>query len=296
MNDYPVFVGEGLVEAKAGAISAWDTGFLYGLSAFDTVVWKAGCAYFLELHMQRLEHAAKELSIPWPPPVTPQAALSILTRELPAEREFALRMTLTRGVEAAPGAEPHTPLLTITAREVVPPPAGGPLLWVSSQVRVVGDQLGGIKSTNRLSYVLAREEARSHGAWEALLPTHEGDLVEGSISNLFALRDGVLMTPDLNRGCLPGIMRGQLIENLRANPLSLNGRELKLHIDRVREDDLRRASEVFLTNTTGRVIGVRSILGLNSELPGDQGAVALELAARIRQLESDYAREFPGLD
>ncbi|WP_420139081.1 aminodeoxychorismate synthase component I [Sphingomonas sp.] len=69
------------------------------------------------------------------------------------------------------------------------------------------------KTTDRGFYTAARQAS---GCFEALLVRPDGWLTEGSFTNIFVPRDGVLVTPPLDRGLLPGILRGCLIEEGRA--------------------------------------------------------------------------------
>src|SRR6185436_16107575 len=117
-------------------------------------------------------------SIPWPPPHDPAAALAAFCERLGA-RDAAIRMTLTRG---APG---RGATLVIGARDVVRVADPGARLLVSRWTKRHDDPLEAVKSTNRLRNVLAREEALARGAWDALIPTEQGDLSEGTFCNLF---------------------------------------------------------------------------------------------------------------
>ena len=132
--------------------------------------------------------------------------------------------------------------------------------------------------------VLAREDAQAVGAWDALLCSDAGDVVEGTICNLFCLTRGRLLTPALERGCLPGVTRGLLLEELRGGGLP-RGVE-SLEEGRVERADLASADEVFLTNSSGRLIPVTAVRGCNEHLPGPRGAVWKALRDRFVTLEA----------
>ena len=268
-------------------IRADDAGFQLGLSVFDTVLFEQGCFYFIEHHLARLRRGALDLGIEWPQDLDVIGALKML-REAAGEEALALRMTMTRGV--AGGA----PTFVITAREIVRPSDPGAVLSVASDRRIGGDPMGRIKSTNRLLYVMAREEAARRGAFEALFLSHDGDVLEGTISNVFCVVDGILRTPALEHGCLPGTVRGLILDALKAEPMTVGGRELPLRVDRVSEAELERASEIFLTNTTGRVIPVRELMHPerpSRPLPGSAGPVTAAVRRLVGGLEDDYRRE-----
>jgi branched-subunit amino acid aminotransferase/4-amino-4-deoxychorismate lyase len=284
-DDFPVYFNGRIVPAGTPLIAAEDLGFQQGLSVFDTVLYKDGCLWFVEDHLARFEHAARDLGLSWPPPADPLTALRELAAEID-EQDIALRLTLTRG---APGRGAS---FAITARRVERPADPGVVVHVSAQGRAVGDPIDEVKTTNRMFYVRAREAAARHGAWEALIPSVEGDLLEGTISNLFVVRGDVLLTAGVERGLLPGIVRGRLLDSLTSDPLALpGGATLAVRVDRVPAAELVAADEAFLTNTTGRLLPIVRVLGSGDDsldLPGAAGPVTRALRARLDALEAAY--------
>lgn len=82
------------------------------------------------------------------------------------------------------------------------------------------------KTSDRLFYDAARMEAVRKGALEAVLIRHDGLITEGSFTNVFVERDGMLLTPPLSLGLLPGILRRALIEEGRAKEVELRADDL----------------------------------------------------------------------
>ncbi|MAE28061.1 MAG: aminotransferase class IV [Planctomycetota bacterium] len=290
---WPSWIDGLLYGPGEGRVSVEDAGFQTGCAVFETLLLKEGNIPFLAEHLERLAEGALGVGIPWPLPFEPRAALAefsaALERAFELPERLVLRVTLTRGV---PGAGPS---LVLTAREVAAVPANGVRAALAPRAKVAADNLEGLKSTSRLRNVLAREAAAAQGAWEALLCTEEGDVVEGTISNLFAVLplaggETALVTPALGRGCLGGIVRGRLLAALAGGreglPRALQ--ELAVREQRLEPEDLARAREIMLTNTTGGVIPVREILGLwrtqASELPAP-GGVTAALAGLLWELE-----------
>ena len=105
--------------------------------------------------------------------------------------------------------------------------------------------------------MLAREAAQRDGAFEALFCTDEGDVCEGTFSNVFAWRRGAVVTPGVERGCLPGIQRAHILAEL-----AQLGVPVRVGAPRALRAGAR--GEVFLSNTTGRVIPVVEVRGLRS--------------------------------
>jgi branched-chain amino acid aminotransferase len=143
------------------------------------------------------------------------------------------------------------------------------------------DPLESVKTTNRLRNVLLRERAQRAGAFEALMCTREGDVCEGTLSNVWAVVDGRLCTPSTERGCLAGVMRGLILE-------SLGSGENAPRVARLEVEELARASEIFLSNTTGRAIPVLEVQGLVRGLPGSAGPVLRRVREAIRAREASW--------
>ena len=267
--DHPAWIDGVLHAPGTGRISCDDEGLLLGFAVFETVLFEGGVAWLLERHLARLAAGARELGLV--PRVEPERAVREYLAAL-GGRDCALRITLTRG---APGAGAT---LIVGARAIVRPPDPGVVVTLVRDAKDARDPLESIKSTNRVRNVLLREAALRSGAFEALLCTREGDVCEGTLSNVWAVVDGVLVTPATERGCLPGVMRGLILEGLRESGIA--HRE-----GRLESAALARASEVFLSNTTGRALPVVEVRGLVAGLPGARGA-QLE---RVRRLI--HARE-----
>ncbi|MCZ6596278.1 MAG: aminotransferase class IV [Planctomycetota bacterium] len=281
VSSWPLWVDGCLVERDAPAIRADDQGFLLGLAVFDTLLHEEGCLMFVEEHVARLQRGARVLGIA-APRWEPFDALRSVADALDG-RDAALRTTLSRGT---PGRGPS---LVVAARALEPPPAAGVTVAVSSLTKLADDPLERIKSTDRLRHVLAREEARRAGAWEALVATADGDVVEGTVSNLFAVVDGALRTAAESRGCLDGVVRGRILADLEREPLcDAAGVEVPVIVDRIERADLARAAEVFLTNSTGGVIPVTRVAGLAEELPGPAGVLTQAVRTRMRAIERRY--------
>jgi 4-amino-4-deoxychorismate lyase len=132
--------------------------------------------------------------------------------------------------------------------------------------------LAGIKHLNRLEQVLARAE-RSDSHAEGLMCSTDGRVVEGTMSNLFAVVDGVLMTPDVSRCGVAGVVRGLILERAGG-----------CHIGEIHASELKRASEVFLTNS---LIGIWPVTAIEWAPGGDTagryaaGPITRQLQQRI---------------
>ena len=134
--------------------------------------------------------------------------------------------------------------------------------------------LGRHKTTSRLAYHLAREEARAARASEALLVSAAGTVLEGAGSNVFVVRRSSVVTPPLGLGILPGVVRRWVLET--GAKLGIDAREQNL-----RAADLTAADEVFLSSSVQTIVPLAALDG--RALP------ARDLGARLRE---HYAAEF----
>jgi branched-chain amino acid aminotransferase len=226
-------------EASEGGVPAV-AGLLETLRVYE------GRPFLWERHLQRLTASAIELDFPPPRPDALRAALDDLLAEKGLS-DAVVRITLTRGGNQGPRGSgiriEAEPLATRLWRGSL---RGDPRAIVSRTPLEPG-ALGRHKTTGRLAYHLAREEARAAGADEALLVSPAGRVLEGAVSNVFARIGGELLTPPLAAGILPGVTRGFVLEACRDR--GIRAREAPL-----RPADLEQAQEVFLTNSVQQVV------------------------------------------
>ena len=159
--------------------------------------------------------------------------------------------------------------------------ARGINLIVSSVQRIAPQSVDPrVKNYHWLDMVMALFEAYERGGESALLVNAQGDVAEGPGFNVFAVVDGVLVTPD--SGVLEGISRRTMIEMAQQHGIALRVGALPVA-------DLKRASEVFLSSTGGGAVGVSQIDGVPvGERPaGDFGPVTRRLQAAYWALHDD---------
>ncbi|MNV85640.1 Aminodeoxychorismate lyase [compost metagenome] len=112
--------------------------------------------------------------------------------------------------------------------------------------------MAGIKHLNRLEQVLARAEWQDAEHAEGLMLDASGRVIEGVYSNLFLVQDGVLLTPDLSRCGVAGVMRAELLAQAEAQGMRCDVGDIAL-------DALLQADEVFLCNSLYGVWPVRAL-------------------------------------
>jgi len=116
--------------------------------------------------------------------------------------------------------------------------------------------LAGIKHLNRLEQVLARAEWEDDGVSEGLMLDTRGFVIEGTMTNLFMIKDNELQTPDLSQSGIEGIVRENIFRLVGKMKLELNLSDLDL-------DSLYSADEIFLCNS---IIGVWPVKAVEEHL------------------------------
>ncbi|MBW2458519.1 MAG: aminotransferase class IV [Deltaproteobacteria bacterium] len=239
---------------EGAKISAYDRGFLYGDSVFETVRTYGGRLFALTEHLARLVRSASQIGL----------RLPVSTEQLAEETERAVRegdnaesyarIMITRGsgpVDLDPMSA-EQPLRVIFIAPLVTPPAAhyrdGITVHSVETVRA-SDAAGSAKLGNYLASALALRLAREAGAVEALVVNRDGVVVEGPTSNVFMVRDGALVTPPLEIGVLEGITRGIVIQ--LAGELGL-----EVRFEAYPPEQVAQSDELFLTSSLREVIPV----------------------------------------
>ena len=240
---------------RADAISVFDRGFAYGDGLFETALVLHGDAPLWAYHRARLRAGCARLGIA-PDWSALEHDITALLAQAPRPGRAVLKVTVTRGVGGRGYRPPSAPVANRVVALLAAPAfdwtaaEDGVRLELAPEPLVTQPVLAGLKHLNRLEQVLAAMHA---GGAERLLLDQAGHLVEATSSNLFMLLDGELVTPDLRRCGVAGVMRRLIIEQL-APGLGL--------ITRIRDlplDTLYRAEEVFVTNSLFGVRPVRAV-------------------------------------
>jgi branched-chain amino acid aminotransferase len=262
----PLFNVNGrLCRREEAVIPVLDHGFLYGEGVYEVCRTYNRRLFLFDRHLRRLRASAGMLLLPVPfsdealtARVEQTMAAAGASPDAPGPEAY-VRVLLTRGVGDI-SYDPSScgdPSLVIIVREHAPPPAAvyerGVRVSRVSVIRNHPDAIDPlIKSNNLLNNALAMQEALRRGAFEAVMRNHRGELAECSQSNLFVVRDGSVLTPPLEAGLLAGITREYLFEIGSAIGLTFTEAVL-------RDEDLLKADEAFLTSTTRELVPIVAV-------------------------------------
>lgn len=268
---------------EAPSVPAADRGLLYGEAVFETLLVANGRPFRLDAHLARMQASVAALGLPSPAGEWTRAvekALGVLARRLGGVRGRA-RLTLTAGdaeADGDPAAPPPGPgrlILTVSPYSGLP----GHLMRAGAAAALAGPVAGGQdlalarhKTVAYLPHLRTLRAARAAGYDEGLRCDHRGRLLGGSRSNLFLVRNGRLLTPGREGGCLPGITRAIVLDEV-APDLEVPIEEIELE-----RADLERADEAFLTNSLWGVLPLAR-LGARTLPSAAPGSVSRALAS-----------------
>ena len=267
---------------ERAAVSPLDRGFLLGDGVYEVIPCYGGTPFRLDAHLRRLQDSLAACRIR--DPLTPERWRAILGEVCEANGggDLALYLQVTRGCaqtrahEFPDGVEPTVFVMAspLPSRHAEPE---GLRAVVREDPRWARCD---IKAIALLPNVLLRQEAVDTGADEAILQ-RDGVLTEGAASTVFIARDGVVATPRLHRGLLPGITREVIRELAERHGLPCETRTITV-------DELRSADEVWLSSATKEVAPVIAIDG-QAVGDGNPGPLYRRMRAWFSELREDVA-------
>lgn len=236
-----VWLDGALRPAAEARVDPTDRGFTLGDGLFETIAVRDGAGLRMAAHCARLRTGAALLGLPVT--LSDDALAEAVTATATANglRDAAVRLTLSAG--AGPRGllrpDPVRPTLLLTAAPLPPPQPAARLTVARGTCRNERSPLSRIKSTNYLDSILARREAAAAGADDAVMLNTQGRVAEATAANIFLQLDCGWVTPPIEEGALPGVMRAAMIVAWEAaeRPVTV--------------DDLRRADAIMLTTALG---------------------------------------------
>ena len=184
--------------------------------------------------------------------------LTPFVNRLPKEEDWRVRLTLFRREDDG--------VSRMWSASIAPPPPLQVVLAISEVRRDPRDLLAGAKTISRVGLGLERRRALAAGAFEALIPTLDGDLAEGTSSNFFVVKNGVVRTPSLDRGILSGVTRSVVLGICKESGIPAVEARVEL-------EDLENAEEIWITSSILGVQPVVRIVGMPFVFPGSEGAL-----------------------
>lgn len=227
------------VPAEKAVIPVDDLSILRGVGVFDFMRTFNGKPHHLEEHVVRLENSARKigLELPW----SQEELIAIVNTTLEKNQlpEANIRIVITGGSSPDYITPQNTPRLLVMVTPITSPPSK----WYTDGIKIITvhtrRNLPEAKSIDYIRATIALREAKKAGAMEAIYLDREHYVLEGTTSNIFAIINGVLITP--GHSILPGITRKAVLEISR--PL------MDHCVEKLSLAALYSAEEVFITGS-----------------------------------------------
>lgn len=276
----------GMVPREEARVHVLDSAVQGGDAVWEGLRVRSGAVVQWSEHVRRLRDSARALAFAEVP--TEDAVWHAVKATLEANGMtdgVHIRLTLTRGRKQTSGMDPR--LNTFGPTLIVLPEYKG-YVYGSEGIRLITASTrrnapsfldSKIHHANLLNNILAKIEANVAGADDAVMLDERGFLAETNATNLFLVRDGVLLTPRPT-ACLPGITRGYVLQLARELGIPAAERDLSL-------TELYTADEAFTTGTMGALAHVIEVDGRS--IPG-QGPLTQRLQQRYESTILQTAR------
>jgi 4-amino-4-deoxychorismate lyase len=240
-----------------GAIDSADRGLAYGDGLFETISCHDGAPRWLALHLQRLQHGCERLRIPF-------RDLELLRAEIrglaTGQQRCIVKVIVTRGTATRRGYAPtgdEQPTRIVSRHDWPAAPlraAAGFALGLSSVTLGTNPLLAGLKHLNRLEQVLAQMQRDAAAVDEVLMLSSDGQVIGGSMSNVFVADENGLFTPELGRCGVAGVMRRVVLDAAASLGQPVSVRPVVLR-------EVAAAREVFITNVRWGLQSVQRVDG-----------------------------------
>jgi len=248
MDNKTVYLNGQYLPLADAKVSVMDRGFLFGDGIYEVIPSYSGSLFRFQDHMERLENSLSSIRVP--NPHDRAQWLEILTPLLDKNLHQYIYLQITRGVsDKRDHAFPEniTPTVFAMCSTIVP------IANLESGVKAISVddsrwELCNVKATTLLANILLRQQAVENGCAEAIL-VKDGYVTEGAASNIFAVIDGILITPPQSSEILPGITRDVILEIARKNNIPYSEDIISL-------DALKTAGEIWLTSSTREIVPV----------------------------------------
>lgn len=257
----PIFYIDGhFVCQEKAFLPVCDLSILRGCAIFDYLRTYGGKPFHLEEHLQRLAYSANAVGLSLPHSLEKIKEIVLETKERNSFQESGIKIVITGGVSQ----DPLLPSFPSKLLVLVSPLTDYPESCYTEGVKAITTPLQRTfphaKTTNYLPAISALSQKRSQGAREAIYLNSANELLEGSTSNLFFIRENTLYTCD-SEEILFGITREVILQ--LASPF------LSIHKRSVLYEELKEIDEAFLTASNKEIMPIIAI----DDLPIGSGSV-----------------------
>ena len=267
------------VPSSEAAIPVTDLAVLRGFGVFDFMRTYGGRPFHLDSHINRLMNSARLIGLgcPWSYDEIYEIANQTLAKnDYP---ESNVRLVITGGDSddsITPGSKPRLMVM-------VNPIKTFPESWYQDGVKIITVEINryipGAKSIDYIRAIQSLQQAKKFDAVEAVYLDQKGNVLEGTTSNLFAVIDGEIITPE--EDILPGITRDVVLD--------IAASDYPIQLRAISRQELLEADELFLSSSNKEVLPV--VMVDNQEIAhGAVGSVTSHVMELFRKYTALYSQ------
>lgn len=237
-----------------------DSGYFFGLGVFETIAVTEGRCVFLSHHLARLQASAAFFGLRRS--ITAATVKEYLKTQGQADYSGGLKITLS----------PENTILSLRENPYTPEDYQRGFKLTFNQVRRnETSPFTYHKTLNQGDNLQERTIAREQGFDEGIFLNSLGEITEGTLSNIFFVKNGGIFTPPISSGLLNGIMRQYIIDNNKVTEVALT------------TGALEKFDQCFITNSLMGIMPVRSL--------GDKEFSSLATAQQLQEAYESRKRE-----
>lgn len=253
-----VYLNNKYIPLKKAKVSVLDRGFLFADGVYEVIPIYNVMPFYSKQHLVRLEHSLKDIHIQ--PPLTIEQWHAIFSKLIKKNKatigNYYLYIQITRGAAASRGhifPDNITPTILITINKMTKNLPYEELCQGKSAITAQDSRWENchIKSISLLPNTLFSQQANNANAEEAIL-IRAGYAVEGASSNLFIVKDNVIITPPLSSYILGGVTRNIILELAKQNHIPYQEQSISAA-------ELENADEIWITSSTREIYPINKL-------------------------------------
>jgi D-alanine transaminase len=278
-----IYLNGAFMPVEQATVSVLDRGFIFGDGVYEVIPVYSRRAFRLEEHLARLQHSLDCIQLPNPHDLSEWINIvnEVIARN--GKNDQYLYLHITRGAAKRDHAFPNPPVrptVFVMSNPLTHPPtelleSGIDCITVSDNRWLRCD----IKAISLLPNVLLRQAAVDAGCAEAILIRDDSFLTEGAASNIFVVKNGILLAPPKDHLMLPGITYDVILELAETNAIPHEVR-------RIVKAEVFDADELLMTSSTKEVLAITTL----DNKPVGNGKPGM-MFTRLYQLYQDFKRD-----
>ncbi len=271
---------DGVLDTSQKDLSAGQIGLLNGWGVFSTIRVADGVLFAFERHWERMRRDAARMRVPFPNDRQWLKSRLIRLIEANEAHNATLRVVVVRnrgGLYEAPNLDRDFDLIAFTTN--LTQWGESARLTMKAHARHAQCEFAGAKILSWAQNLTWYEQAHEQGFDEVVLLNERGEVSECTSANIFTISADQLATPPLSSGCLPGITREVLLEEIHLPGISLVEKTLL-------PQDLEMADQIFITSSTRDLLPVSHVEGLKVKSNG------LGTVEKLAKAFADYRENY----